>query len=207
MPSGRYNRAMPTTHQQIEAWKARLLDLGRRNRLLHTRPGLAGTVALTDPPAEALFDALVRGRRKLTFAAALTLEQRLAALSWDTPAIGVTMRLDRIPTPPPKSGQVATDLDPVDQERALYNLRLRARSALVEQGVNVLFLALGFLEWYAPEAPEEIWRSPLLLLPVEILRAPLGAEYALRLLDDEVVLNPTLAHKLRQQFGMELPEL
>src|SRR6266542_3139592 len=80
MPSGRYNRAMPTTHQQIESWKARLLDLGRRNRLLHTRPGLAGTVALTDLPVAALFDALVRGRRKLTFAAALTLEQRLAAL-------------------------------------------------------------------------------------------------------------------------------
>ncbi|HEX9370261.1 MAG TPA: DUF4011 domain-containing protein, partial [Roseiflexaceae bacterium] len=203
----RYNRAMPSTRQQLDIWKMRLLDLSRRNRLLHARSSLAGTIALTHPSAEQLFDALARRRRKLTFAAALTLEQRLAALSWDTPAIGVTMRLDRIPTPPPKSGQVATDLDPVDQERALYNLRLRARSALVEQGVNVLFLALGFLEWYAPEAPEEIWRSPLLLLPVEILRAPLGAEYALRLLDDEVVLNPTLAHKLRQQFGMELPEL
>ena len=27
MPSEGYNRAMPTIHQQIEAWKARLLDL------------------------------------------------------------------------------------------------------------------------------------------------------------------------------------
>ena len=207
MPSGRYNRAMPTTHQQIEAWKARLLDLGRRNRLLHTQPGRAGTVALTDPPVEALFDALARGRRKLTFAAALTLEQRLAALSWDAPATGVTMRLDRIPTPPPKAGQIATDLSPVDQDRALYNLRLKARTALNEQGVNILFVALGFLEWFAPDAPEQIWRSPLLLLPVELQRAPLGAEYSLRPLDDEIALNPTLAHKLRQDFGLVLPEL
>jgi hypothetical protein len=38
-PPRRYNRAIPTTHQQIEAWKARLLDLGRRNRLLHTPLG------------------------------------------------------------------------------------------------------------------------------------------------------------------------
>lgn len=146
MPSGRYNRAMPTTHQQIQAWKARLLDLGRRNRLLHTQPGRTGNVTLTNPPAQALFEALVRGRRKLTFAAALTLEQRLAALSWDAPATGVTMRLDRIPTPPPKAGQLATDLSPVDQDRVLYNLRLRARTALSEQGVNILFVALGFLE-------------------------------------------------------------
>src|SRR5215212_3193060 len=83
MPSGRYNRAMPTTHQQIEAWKARLLDLGRRNRLLHSQPGRAGTVALTDPPVAALFEALAHSRRKLTFAAALTLEQRLALLFSD----------------------------------------------------------------------------------------------------------------------------
>jgi very-short-patch-repair endonuclease len=207
MPSGRYNRAMPTTHQQIGAWKARLLDLGRRNRLLHTQPGRASTVALTDPPVEALFDALARGRRKLTFAAALTLEQRLAALSWDAPATGVTMRLDRIPTPRPRAGQIATDLNPVDQDRALYNLRLKARTALNEQGVNILFVALGFLEWFPPDTPEQIWRSPLLLLPVELQRAPLGVEYSLRPLDDEITLNPTLAHKLRQDFGLVLPEL
>src|SRR5690349_16830098 len=142
-PSGRYNPAMPTTQQQIAAWKSRLLDLGRRNRLLHTRPGLAGTVALTDPPIESLFDALARRRRKLTFAAALTLEQRLAALSWDAPATGATIRLDRIPTPPPKSGQIATDLAPADQERVLYNLRLKSRTAINEQGINILFVALG----------------------------------------------------------------
>jgi hypothetical protein len=198
---------MPTTQQQIEAWKTRLLDMGRRNRLLHTRPGLSGTVALSSPSADELFDALARRRRRLTFAAALTLEQRLAALSWDAPATGATMRLDRIPTPPPKSGQIATDLGPADQERALYNLRLKARTALSEQGINILFVALGFLEWFAPDAPEQLWRSPLLLLPVELQRAPLGVEYTLRPLDDEIALNPTLAHKLRQGFGLALPEL
>src|SRR5262245_5544992 len=198
---------MPSTRQQIETWKARLLDLSRRNRLLDLRPGRAGAVTLTHPAVEPLFDALVRRGRRLPFAAALSLEERLAALSWDTPAVGVTMRLDRIPTPPPKPGQLATDLPPADQERALYTMRLRARTALTEQGVNILFVALGFLEWFAPDSPEAVLRSPLLLLPVELQRAPLGAEYALRLLDDDVALNPTLAHKLRQDYGLALPEL
>src|SRR5262249_47865579 len=172
-PSGRQNPPMPTARQHIEIMKPRLLDLSRRNRLLHTRRGLSGTVTLTYPSVEALFDALARRRRKLSFAAALTLEQRLAALSWDAPATGVTMRLDRIPSPPPQSGQIATDLGPAEQERALYNLRLKARTALNEQGINILFVALGFLEWFSPDAAEQIWRSPLLLLPVELQRAPL----------------------------------
>lgn len=198
---------MPTARQQLELWKTRLLDLSRRNRLLHTRPNLPGTVPLTHPAPAELFDALVRRRRLLGFASALTLEQQLAALSWDAPATGATVRLDQLTAPPPKPGQLATGLPPADQERALYGLRLRARTALSEQGLSVLYVALGFLEWFDPAAGEAIWRSPLLLLPVELQRATLGAEYTLRLTDDEVVLNPTLVHKLRQDFGVALPEL
>ena len=50
---------MPSSRQQIETWKARLLDLSRRNRLLNVRPGRSGVVTLTHPAAETLFDALV----------------------------------------------------------------------------------------------------------------------------------------------------
>ncbi|MBC8075291.1 MAG: DUF4011 domain-containing protein [Chloroflexales bacterium] len=198
---------MPTPRQQIDAWKARLLDLSRRNRMLHTRPGVGGTVALSYPDALRLFDALVRRRRRLTFATPLTLEERLAVLRWDAPATGATVRLDTIAAPLPKDGQLATDLLPADQERALYTLRLRSRTALGEGGVNVLFVALGFLEWFDRDAPELVMRSPLLLVPVELLREKGGDEYALRLLDDELALNPTLAHKLRQDYGIALPAL
>ncbi len=63
---------MPSTPQQIDTWKSRLLDLSRRNRLLHLRPGAA--LALTNPPAADLYGLLVR-RRTLEFADALTPEQ------------------------------------------------------------------------------------------------------------------------------------
>ncbi len=184
-----------------------MLDLSRRNRLLHARPNLGGTVAITHPAGEALFDMLVRHGRKLAFAAVLTLDQQLAALSWETPATGTTMRLDQLAAPKPKGNQIATALSPADQERVLYHMRLRARTAVSEQGINVLYLALGCLEWFEPGAGEALWRSPLLLLPVELQRAALGAEYTLRLTDDDVVLNPTLVHKLRQSFGLALPDL
>lgn len=200
----RYNRGMPTTSQQIEVWKNRLLDLSRRNRLLHLRAGAA--IGLTHPAAPELYALLAR-QRKLEFADALTPEQRLDALSWDAPTTGATLRLDQIAAPRPTAGQLATDRPPADQERALYNLRLRARTIAGEQGVNVLYVAIGFLEWLAPGAGETFWRSPLLLLPVELQRASFSARYSLRLIDDEIVLNPTLAHKLRQQFGLALPAL
>ena len=195
---------MPTT--SIDIWKNRLLDLSRRNRLLHLRAGASGVIALTNPPAAELFGLLTR-KRKLEFADALTPEQRLDALGWDAPATGTTTRLDRITPPKPKVDQLATDRPPADQERALYTMRLRARTVLGEQGINVLYVAVGFLEWLTPGAGETFWRSPLLLVPVELTRSMPGGRYSLRMTDDEIALNPTLVYKLRKEFGLALPEL
>ncbi len=209
-----YNQHMPTTRQQIEAWKARLLDLSLRNRLLHvrfydgdTQRTVNAPLRLMHPNASDLFDLLVRHHRRLPFAFQSALLD-LPADSYNLPATGETIRLDRLPPPPlPPPDLLMSDLAPDKLEPALYNLRLRARNALSEQGVNVLFVVLGFLEWFDPITPEQILRSPLLLLPVELQRVPLGREYALRLLDDEVILNPTLAHKLRLNYGLTLPDL
>ena len=39
-----------------------------------------------------------------------------------------------------------------------------------EQGVNNLFLAVGFLEWFDPNTPDKSRYAPLLLIPVELER-------------------------------------
>ncbi|MBS1964596.1 MAG: DUF4011 domain-containing protein [Chloroflexi bacterium SZAS-1] len=200
----RYNRTMPTA--SIDIWKNRLLDLSRRNRLLHLRAGASSVVELTHPNAAELFGLLTR-RRKLEFVEALTPEQRLDALSWDAPATGATMQLDTVAAPKPRPEQLTTDLPPAEQERALYNLRLRSRTALNEQGINLLFVAVGFLEWMVPGAGEAFWRSPLLLVPVELNRSILAGRYTLQLADDDITLNPTLRYKLHKEFGLDLPAL
>lgn len=198
----RYNRTMPTA--SIDIWKNRLLDLSRRNRLLHLRAGASSVVELTHPNAAELFGLLTR-RRKLEFVEALTPEQRLDALSWDAPATGATMQLDTVAAPKPRPEQLTTDLPPAEQERALYNLRLRSRTALNEQGINLLFVAVGFLEWMVPGAGEAFWRSPLLLVPVELNRSILAGRYTLQLADDDITLNPTLRYKLHKELGLIYP--
>ncbi|MCH7909743.1 MAG: DUF4011 domain-containing protein, partial [Candidatus Hydrogenedentes bacterium] len=56
-----------------------------------------------------------------------------------------------------------------DLQRRLGNLRRRAREWQEEQGLNVLFLALGFLRWTDEENQQVV--SPLLLLPCRLERA------------------------------------
>ena len=54
--------------------------------------------------------------------------------------------------------------------RAALSLRLRetfrqARLSIEEQGVNILYLALGMLRWYESESSGTERRAPLILIP------------------------------------------
>ncbi|MFO0001490.1 MAG: DUF4011 domain-containing protein, partial [bacterium] len=66
-------------------------------------------------------------------------------------------------------------------------------------GVNILYLALFFLEWFPDE---EIAKSPLLLIPVSLERKGLSGSFKLSLIDDEIRINPTLIYKLERDFGI-----
>jgi very-short-patch-repair endonuclease len=100
-------------------------------------------------------------------------------------------------------GDLRGDCTPLELQRRLGNLRRRDREWREEQGLNVLFLALGFLEWI--DADGETARSPLLLLPAELDRASPRDSFSLRLEADDLTTNATLAVRLRE-FGIELPQ-
>lgn len=81
-----------------------------------------------------------------------------------------------------------------------------ARLSLEERGVNSLFLAFGTLTWYDKDKPDEALLSPLILAPVKLIKEPRQDVYKISILEEDVVLNPTLSLKLKQTFGIEFPE-
>ena len=105
-----------------------------------------------------------------------------------------------------RNNMLASSLSEAKLTRALYNLRARTRSAAEEQGVNVLFVACGLLHWIDPETKEEV-QSPLVLVPVQLEKERGREAYALELLEDDLLLNPTLTYKLKTDFDLRLPDL
>ncbi len=206
---------MSRTRDQINAWKARLLDLSTRHYLLalpsrhtdgHSVPQMP--IPLLNPRLTRIFEVLVRQHRRLTFA---PLEDRdvvdhSAPLDLSDETLSATGSLTQVPV----SGQtddLVADLLPDDRQQTLYHLHLHANTLLAEQGINVLFVVLGVLEWYDPTMPEQANRAPLLLLPVELHATSGEQQYALRLLDDAIVMNPILKHRLAHAYDLTLPEL
>lgn len=91
-------------------------------------------------------------------------------------------------------------------DKSLRRLEEQARLAIEEQGVNTLFLALGMLHYKESQDSEQVFRAPLILLPVELTRKSARAGYQIRAIDEDPIVNPALIEYLKAH-GITLPEL
>lgn len=179
MPSDVRSSPDPIT-RKIAAWCDALMDLSRRNPLL-SLPKSA--IPLFDAP-----DTL-----------------------WEMPRDGgkrIRLVSEKLPgTDILRGGLKPNDRAlPMDRYRTLKTMFQTSRRSIEEQGVPILFVAAGILEWREPGRSDPL-RSPLLLLPVDLERLPLDAGYFLSPRDDEARLNPTLAYRLGQpDIQITLPE-
>lgn len=194
---------MSNVERKVEQWKTRLLDTSRRNRLLYFKESRRGSVQIIEPQPESIFQMLVLDERKLTFS-----QQVNFTFSFD---------LQEAPAPAPQTnpprqrplqvGEIRTNTLDQQIEPTLYNLRSKTRTALEEQGVHVLYVSFGMLKWFESTASTEEISSPIILVPVELSRTSVNKPYSLALVDEDVILNPTLTYKLQTDFKLTLPSL
>ncbi|MDH3975436.1 MAG: AAA domain-containing protein [Deltaproteobacteria bacterium] len=90
----------------------------------------------------------------------------------------------------------------------LNKIRLEARKSKNEYGFSQLRTVIAFLHWYNfKENREERITSPLLLMPVEVIKKK-GVEdqYTLNFSDGEAEINPVLSHYLKDLYDIALPD-
>lgn len=103
--------------------------------------------------------------------------------------------------------QLETRLGPDALAKKLLKIAREAKTAEEEQGVNILYLALGFMTWFEDKSSSIPREAPLVLLPVELVRNQRTSTYDLRLREDDLLTNLPLAQRLKEDFGIELPEV
>jgi very-short-patch-repair endonuclease/DNA polymerase III delta prime subunit len=175
----------------IANWQTKLLQLDRRNSLLYFR-GQRSSVGILETSPDLLLDRLQRSRTGLKFPYA---EARRRAASLSEPA-----REDEDHIVP---GDLETDTAPVALQRRLLNLHRQDREWEEEQGVNVLYVVLGFINWVDEDG--ETARAPLLLVPADLERDSPRDPWRLKLEEDDLQTNETLRYQL-STLGVELPE-
>jgi len=105
--------------------------------------------------------------------------------------------------------RIQTLMFPEDLERRLFGVHEMAQQSLNEKGVNTLYVAFGFLEWFESDDSDKALFAPLVLVPAEMKkRVEKGAiTFSIHALDEEPQGNITLAARLKSDFKLTLPEL
>lgn len=170
---------------KIEVWQNKLLDLGKRNKLLNYKETKCSTLRIITPRIYDLWTSFVKNEKPLEFPFYDDIEDY------------------EEPTP---LANVETNQSIKDMQKTLRNLRDKAKTATEEQGINVLYLSFGFLEWNDPKDSEQLYHSPLVLVPVTLTVESISSPYKLSLHEDEIIINPTLQYKLTNDFGMTIPD-
>ncbi|URZ18332.1 DUF3320 domain-containing protein [Clostridium felsineum] len=177
---------------KIDNWKKKLLDLGKRNKLINYKENKRSTLKIVTPCIDELYKELVVEEKKLKFSKPSYMENLEDSDIEETNSI--------------VKGDIETNQTIYEQQKTLSNLRNKSRLAKEEQGINTLYLSLGFLNWKENFNSTQILVSPIILIPVKITLESLTEPFILSLDDDEIVVNPTLAFKLENDFGIALPE-
>ena len=163
--------AAPGVAKSLETLRTGLLDVGKRNPLINAPVGKGSgkRIQLEDELSDQIFDILALQGKRMAFEPS----QRQT---------GEDLGGDEVPLPfadEPRVSALAahhtdtklrTNLTQQALQSKLLAIYRDAREIEEEQGVNVLFLALGFLLWYESESSEVKRYAPLVLLPVDLQR-------------------------------------
>ena len=198
--------------EQLNQSRKELLDLTLRNSLLNFRPSRTRGLKIVDEIPREVFGILVRGRRAMSFRPSGTdADAAPVPDEQETPAALLSLMAAGDEADQPADRHTDNRLQ-TPYDRTQLGLRLRntfrfAHTSLEEQGVNILYLALGMLHWYESDSSQDPRWAPLILVPAALSRTDARTRFRIAFADEEIDANLSLEEKLKQDFGIRLPPL
>lgn len=89
---------------------------------------------------------------------------------------------------------------------AVKNIDKKAREFIEETGVNVAYMAFGFVHWKESVASNYVFHAPILLVPIQLEQASAVEPYFIKSAEDDIIVNPTFSYKMDAEYGVKLPE-
>ncbi len=221
----------------LDSVRKKLIDLTNRNYLLNYRHPKASCLRLIDELPDQIVEVLSLGRtftfipvpepteseliheryieidpvtREKKYREHPTAEQwakcKGLATSYELPEINLPDQ-DRH-----QDTKLQTLMYAPELEARSRSIRGKSETAIEESGANILYLVLGFLEWYESRDSDVARLAPLFTLPVRMERKKFERgegtfRYTITLKDDGLLTNVPLREKLANDFGLILPAL
>lgn len=213
----------------LDKLRKRLLDLSRRNTLLNYKK-TTRALEIVDELPDMIWKILVEDGTPMEL---LSREDRSTSSdeseesggAGETLHVSTTQKRERSFSSQPELPHHSAGIDehhvdtclqtscPDESFEARCNKLLNeSKLAIEETGSNILYLALGFLEWYESDASETVNTAPLILIPIRVERVRNARRdgrysYYISYNGEDMETNLSLASKLDNDFQLVLPAL
>lgn len=205
--------------KKLEKWANLLLDTGKRNNLINFKDTKASTVEIVLPSAEELFEKVDSSASFEVFDPKIIDDEEedyrdtvsSDADFGETEGEKKPEKLNRkeyIETYSSrirKASQILLYNSNVNPVNALKNIEKKAREHIEETGVNVAYIAFGFIHWKESENSQYVYRAPVLLAPITFSNESAVSPWFIKMTEEDVIVNPTFSFKLESEHGMKLP--
>ena len=187
----------------LELSRQELLDLGLRgNTLLHFKPR-SQSLTIIDEISKEIFNILINSQKSMSF---LPIPKGMANSEKKSIDQLPDLFNDELGDKRHTDTRLQTQLNQDQLDKKLIKINTEAETYFQEQGIDILYLALGFLSWYEDENSELERKAPLVLIPVSLNRTTASDRFKLVYTQVDLGTNLTLKAKLKTDFAMDLPE-
>ena len=197
--------------KKLDRWAEKLLDTGKRNNLINFRDTKNTTAKVLYPDTEGIFSKCAVGRVFDVF------DPKIREADTDDDGDAGAADLDRSLSQEEYFSRYSSKIknektllmyartpNPIT---AVKTIAKKAKELQDETGINVAYLAFGFVKWTEKEGSEVVYRAPLLLVHVNVITGSIVDPVRIEISDDDVVINPTFNYLLQADYGITLPEL
>ena len=205
--------------KKLDRWASLLLDTGKRNNLVNFKDTKASTAEIILPNPENLFERVESSASFEVFDPKIaddededyTSDQSSDDSEEDEKKkkqdkLNRQDYIDTYGSRIRKNNQILLYNANVSPVNALKNIDKKAREHLEETGVNVAYIAFGFIHWKERADSAYVFRAPILLAPVTFSNDSAVDPWFVKMTDDDVVVNPTFSFKMDAEQGMQLPD-
>lgn len=213
------------TLKKLESWMNRLLDVGKSSNLINFKDNKSTSAKVLWPEAAALFDSTaafavfepreipdeikedktespetspsVNGEDNVVSGPEVTAPEKIRSAEeiylekWQPQIRKNELLLYNVNTP---SVKIAG------------NLLKKQETVIEETGVNVVYMAFGFIEWTESDSSKEKYKAPVLLVPVKLINESAIMPFKVKMTGEDAIVNPTFKYKLLMEYGVTLPE-
>lgn len=186
---------------QIKRWQEKLLDTSKANPLLGLNRARSAKLQICNPSIYELFEDLVSNEKELR----LPFVKKVKKKKSDEGLFLEEDQAEQKDMYKVEEGDLEFIFEtPNDLRKKLRRVYDNARVTVEERGLVTLYLTFGSIRWRDDVLGDSI--SPIVMVPCELISKGPNAGLRLKVVDEEIQINPAVIYYFREKHKVEFPD-